>query len=45
MEEAEKLISDTEDKIMENNEAEKKKERKILDHECRLRELRDHKTK
>ena len=26
---------------MENNEAEKKKERKILDHECRLRELRD----
>ena len=24
---------------MENNEAEKKRERKILDHECRLREL------
>jgi len=26
---------------MENNEDEKKKERKILDHECRLRELSD----
>ena len=26
---------------MENNEAEKKRERKILDHECRLRELRN----
>ena len=41
MEEAEEQTSDIEDKIMENNEAEKKKERKILDHECRLRELRD----
>ena len=39
MEEAEEWISDIEDKIMENNEAEKKKERKILDHECRLRKL------
>ena len=28
-----------ESKIMENNEAEKKRERKILDHKCRLREL------
>ena len=28
MEEAEKIISDKEDKIMENNEAEKKRERK-----------------
>ena len=27
---------DTEDKIMENNEAEKR-ERKVLDHECRVR--------
>jgi len=26
---------------MENNEAEKKRERKILDHECRLRKLSD----
>ena len=26
---------------MENNEAEKKSERKILGHECRLRELSD----
>ena len=34
-------MNDTEDKIMENNEAEKKRERKVLDNECRLRELRD----
>ena len=33
------MISDIEDKIVENNEAEKKS--KILDHECKLRELRD----
>ena len=39
MEESKKWISDEEDTIMENNEAEKKRERKILDHECRLREL------
>ena len=38
MEEAEERISDIEDKIMENNDAEKKKERKILDHKHRLRE-------
>ena len=38
MEGGEKQISDTED-IMENNEAEKKRERKLLDHEYRLREL------
>ena len=30
-----------EDKIMDNNKAEKKKERKLLDHEGRLRELND----
>ena len=40
-EEAEERISDVEDKIMENNEAEKNKERKLLDHKGRLRELSD----
>ena len=39
MDEAEEQISDIEDKIMENNEAEKKREGKILDHECRHRNL------
>ena len=34
-------MHDTEDKIMENTEAERKRERKILEHECRLRELSD----
>ena len=29
----------TEDKIMENNEAKMKRERKLLDHEDRFREL------
>ena len=37
MEVAEEKISDIEDKIMENNEAERKRERKVLDHKCRLR--------
>ena len=32
MEDVEKGISDVKDKIMENNEAEKKREGKILDH-------------
>jgi len=41
MEEAEDQIDDVEDKIMENNEAEKKMERKLLDNEYRLRELSD----
>ena len=41
MKEAKERITDTEDKIMENNEVERKKERKILDQECRLRELID----
>lgn len=40
MEEAENPISIIEAKIMENNKAEKR-ERKILDHKCRLRELND----
>ena len=39
MEEAEEQISDIQDKITENNEAEKKKEIKVLYHEYRLREL------
>ena len=33
--------NDVEDKIMENNEAEKRRKSKILDHEGRLRELSD----
>ena len=40
-EEAEERISETEDKIMGNDEAEKKRERKLLDHEGRIRELSD----
>ena len=40
MEEAEEQISVIEDKIMENNEAEKR-ERNILDHKGRPRELSD----
>ena len=32
MDEAEEQISDTEDKIMENNEAKKKRETKVMDH-------------
>ena len=38
-EEAQERICDIEGKIIENNKAEKKRERKILDQECRLREL------
>ena len=41
MEEGEEWINDTEERIMKNNEAEKKRERKILDHECRCGELSD----
>ena len=37
--EAEERIGDIEDKIMENNEAENKRERNVLNHEYRLREL------
>ena len=32
MEEAEERIGETEDKIIENDESEKKRERKLLDH-------------
>ena len=39
MDDVEEWISDTEDKIMKNNETEKKWERKVLVHEGRLREL------
>ena len=39
--EAEDRIDDLEDKIVENNETEKKRKRKRLDHEARLRELSD----
>jgi len=40
MDEAEEQISDTEDKTIKNNESEKKKrERKVMDHKDRLREL------
>ena len=41
MEEAEERISEIEDKIMENDEAKKKRDKKILDHEGRIRELSD----
>ena len=40
MEEAEERISEIEDKIMENDEA-KKREKNILDHKERIRELSD----
>ena len=36
MREADEQIYDTESKIVENNEAEKKKKRKLLDHRYRL---------
>ena len=36
MEEAEKRIGEIEDKIMENDEAEKRRKRKLLDHEGEL---------
>ena len=39
MEDTKESISDREDKVMKNNDTEKKRERKILDHKCRLREL------
>ena len=37
--EAEKKVGDIEDKIMENNKAEKKRGRKLLDHRGDLRNL------
>ena len=41
MQEVREGICDTKDKIMQNNEAEKKRERKLLDHKYRLKEVRD----
>ena len=41
MDEAEEQISDKEDKIMKNNEAKKRRERNVINHEDRLRELCD----
>ena len=41
IEEAAERIGEIEAKVMENNEAEKKRERNLLDHEGRLRELSD----
>ena len=43
IEEAEEQISDVQDKNHGNNEDEKK-DRKVLDHEFRFRELSGHKT-
>ena len=41
MDEAEHGISDIEDKIVENNEAEKKRETKAKEHKIKIRELSD----
>jgi len=41
LEKAEEQISVLEDKIMETNETEQKRERRITEHENRLRELSD----
>ena len=41
MDKAEEWISDIEDKIMEKNDAEKKRKKKLLDHKGRLREPSD----
>ena len=41
IEEAEGETGEIEDKIMEKDEAEKKRYKKILDHKGRIRELRD----
>ena len=41
IEEAEERIGELEDKIMEKDEAEKKRETKILGHEGRIREISD----
>ena len=38
MNESEERVSDIENKMMENKEAEKKRKGKLLDHERRLRE-------
>ena len=39
--EAEERISDIEDKMMENKEAEKKRDKQLLDHEGRFLEISD----
>ena len=39
--EAEERISDIEDKMMENKDAEKKRDRQLLDHEGKIREFSD----
>lgn len=41
IEESEEWVSNIEDKILENNEVAQKRERNILDHKSRLRELSD----
>ena len=41
MDEAEQRISDLEDELMENNEAEKKRETKAKEHDLRIREISD----
>ena len=44
MEEAEDLTGDTEDKIMENNEAKKNKESKLLGHKYKQETQQFHKA-
>ena len=39
--EAEERISDIEDQMMENKEAEKKRDKQLLDHKGRIREISD----
>ena len=41
MDEAEQRISDIEDKLIQNNEAEKKREIKAKEHNLRIREIND----
>ena len=41
MDKAEQRISDIEDKLIENNEAEKKRETKAKEHDLRIREISD----
>ena len=39
--EAEERISDIEDQMMENREAEQKRDKQLLDHEGRIRKITD----
>ena len=41
IDEAEQQISDIEDNLMENNEAEKKRETKAKEHDLKIREISD----